>query len=196
MFTHGPGYVHTIKPITSLAQLEGKKIRIGGGIQTELGKRLGLTGVASPGSKVYEMLQQGVVDGVLMPINEQKGLRLSEVAPNIYKVPGGMYLGSFSVFLNPDFLASISKEDREAIMSVSGERLSALAGSLWDAADIEGTEHAKNMNVNITEGTSEEYSQYTTGIQEEWLKSVASRDVQAEAALKELKVIAQNYGKE
>ena len=31
IFTHGPGYVHTIKPISTLADLKGKKIRIGGG---------------------------------------------------------------------------------------------------------------------------------------------------------------------
>jgi TRAP-type C4-dicarboxylate transport system substrate-binding protein len=196
MFTHGPGYVHTIKPITNLAQLKGKKIRIGGGIQTELGKRLGITGVASPGSKVYEMLQQGVVDGVFMPINEQKGLRLSEVAPNVYKVPGGMYLGSFSIFLNPDFLASISQKDRDAIMSVSGEKLSALAGSLWDTADIVGTEHAKKMNVSIIEGTTQEFNKYSDGLNEQWLESVSDRNVEAKAALKDLTQIAQNYGKE
>jgi TRAP-type C4-dicarboxylate transport system substrate-binding protein len=196
MFTHGPGYVHTIKPISNLTQLKGKKIRIGGGIQTELGKRLGITGVASPGSKVYEMLQQGVVDGVFMPINEQKGLRLSEVAPNVYKVPGGMYLGSFSIFLNPDFLASISQKDRDAIMSVSGEKLSALAGSLWDTADIVGTEHAKKMNVSIVEGTIQEFNKYSDGISEQWLESASNRNVEAKAALKDLIQIAQNYGKE
>lgn len=196
MFTHGPGYVHTIKPISGLDQLEGKKIRIGGGIQTELGKRLGITGVASPGSKVYEMLQQGVVDGVFMPINEQKGLRLSEVAPNVYKVPGGMYLGSFSIFLNPDFLAGISQKDRDAIMSVSGEKLSALAGSLWDTADVVGTKHAKDMNVKITEGSIQEFDKYSEGLNEEWIESVSGRDVEAKVALEELIQIAQSYGKE
>ena len=194
IFTHGPGYVHTIKPVTSLAALKGKKIRIGGGIQSDLGKRLAITPIAAPGSKVYEMLQQGVIDGVFMPMGEQQSLRLYEVAPNVLAVPGGMYLGSFSIFINPDFLANLPKKDRDAIMNVSGEKLSAMAGSAWDRADAKGLIFAKNKGVTITSSKQlgEEFKQYSKGLDEEWVKSVNSKGIDAEAALKELREIALN----
>lgn len=200
MFTHGPGYVHTIKPISSLAELKGKKIRIGGGIQSDLGERLGITPIAGPASKVYEMLQQGVIDGAFLPINEQKGLRLTEVAPNVLKVPGGMYLGSFSIFMNPDFLDSLQPKDREAIMRVSGEKLSALAGRLYDEDDIRGEQYAKEAGALIIEGEkngalSQEFKELTKGLDEEWIESVKKRNVQGKEALDELRNIAQNYGK-
>ncbi|WP_037070657.1 TRAP transporter substrate-binding protein [Psychromonas arctica] len=199
MFTHGPGYVHTIDPITSLAQLKGKKIRIGGGIQSELGERLGITPIAAPASKVYEMLQQGVIDGVFLPINEQKALRLAEVAPNVLKVPGGMYLGSFSIFMNEDFLANLSQKDRDAIMSVSGEKLSALAGRLYDEDDVKGEQYAKEMGGNIVEAEkggklSQEFQKISEGLEAEWVESVKDTGVQGQQALDELKEIAQNYG--
>ncbi|NQY89959.1 MAG: TRAP transporter substrate-binding protein [Colwellia sp.] len=196
LFTHGPGYVHTIKPMTSLADLKGKKIRIGGGIQGALGKRFGITPIAAPGSKIYEMLQQGVIDGVFNPMDSQKSLRLYEVAPNVLVVPGGMYLGSFSIFINPDFLANLPKKDRDAIMSVSGEKLSAMAGSIWDKGDAIGLAFAKSKGVNVIDSKqlSEEFKQYSKGLDEEWVKSVESRGVDAKAALKELRTIAQNYG--
>jgi TRAP-type C4-dicarboxylate transport system substrate-binding protein len=189
--------VHTIKPITSLADLKGKKIRIGGGIQSDLGKRLAITPIAAPGSKVYEMLQQGVIDGVFMPMGEQQSLRLYEVAPNVLAVPGGMYLGSFSIFINPDFLANLPKKDRDAIMSVSGEKLSAMAGKTWDKADAKGLIFAKNKGVKVTSNKQlgEEFNQISKGLDEEWIKSVKNRDVDAETALKELRTIARNYGK-
>ena len=197
IFTHGPGYVHTIKPISTLAQLEGKKIRIGGGIQSDLGKRLKITPIAAPGSKVYEMLQQGVIDGVFMPMGEQQSLRLYEVAPNVLAVPGGMYLGSFSIFINPDFLADLPKKDRDAIMSVSGEKLSAMAGSAWDNADTKGLAFAKNNGVNITSSKKlgEEFKQVSKGLDHEWVESVKGKGIDAKAALKELRDIAQNQAK-
>lgn len=197
LFTHGPGYVHTAKPMTSLADLKGKKIRIGGGIQAAVGERLGITPIAAPGSKIYEMLQQGVIDGVFNPMDSQKSLRLYEVAPNVLAVPGGMYLGSFSIFINPDFLANLPKKDRDAIMSVSGEKLSAMAGSIWDKGDAIGLAFAKDKGVKVisTKQLGEEFKLYSKGIDEEWVHSVKSRGVDAEAALKELRTIAKNYGK-
>ncbi len=197
IFTHGPGYVHTIKPISSLADLKGKKIRIGGGIQSDLGKRLAITPIAAPGSKVYEMLQQGVIDGVFMPMGEQQSLRLYEVAPNVLAVPGGMYLGSFSIFINPDFLANLPKKDRDAIMSVSGEKLSAMAGSAWDNADAKGLTFAKNNGVTVTSSQqlAQEFKQISKGLDEEWIESVKSKGVDAEAALKELRKIARSQAK-
>ena len=197
MFTHGPGYVHSIKPMNSLAELKGKKIRIGGGIQSEIGKRLEITPIAAPGSKVYEMLQQGVIDGIFMPLDSLKSLRLYEVAPNVLAVPGGMYLGSFSMFINPEFLAGLSKKDRAAIMNVSGEKLSAMAGSVWDGGDAVALEFAKSKGINIVSNDklSQEFKTYTKGIAEGWVDSVKDRNVKADAALKELREIAQNYGK-
>jgi len=197
MFTHGPGYVHTIKPMNSLAELKGKKIRIGGGIQSDLGKRFEITPIAAPGSKVYEMLQQGVIDGVFMPMDSLKSLRLYEVSPNVLAVPGGMYLGSFSMFLNPDFLEGLSKKDRDAIMAVSGEKLSAMAGRVWDGGDKVAFDFAKSKNINIVSNDklTQEFKKYSKGIANDWVKSVKGRNIDAKAALKDLRKIAQNYGK-
>lgn len=195
MFTHGPGYVHTIKAMNSLADLQGKKIRIGGGIQSAIGKRLKITPISAPGSKVYEMLQQGIIDGVFMPMDSQKSLRLYEVAPNVLAVPGGMYLGSFSIFLNPDFMNSLSKKDRDAIMSVSGEKLSAMAGRAWDKGDSTALAFAKSKGVKIVSNDqlAQEFKKDTKGLAQDWIISVKDRHVNAKAALKELRIIAHNY---
>lgn len=196
--THGPGQIHSIDPINSLSDLENKKIRIGGGVQTQLGERLGITPVSAPGSKVYEMMQQGVIDGVFMPVTEQKSLRLYEVAPNLTLFPGGMYLGSFSMFIDPYFMEDLDPKDRKAIMSVSGEKLSALAGRAWDEADVEGLKAAKAAGVTVNELSENDpmtlkFHELTKGMDEAWIESVSDRDVDARAALDELRAIARNY---
>ncbi len=200
LFTHGPGQIHTTSPVTSLKDLESKKIRLGGGVQGVLGERMGVTAVGAPATKVYEMMQQGVIDGVFIPMGEQKSQRLKEVAKHVVMLPGGMYLGSFAMFINPDFMAGLSEKDREAIISVSGEKLSAMAGAACDAADIEGVEAAKEDGVAVTEVTADgamaiEFRELVKGMDEEWLESVADRDVDAKAALEEMRSIAQSYAK-
>lgn len=200
LFTHGPGQIHMAQPVSSLSDLKGKKIRLGGGVQGEIGHRMGVTAVGAPAPKVYEMMQQGVIDGVFIPMGEQKSLRLKEVARNVVALPGGMYLGSFAMFMNPDFLADLDAKDRDAILSVSGEKLSAMAGRAWDAGDSEGLKAAQEAGVNITmvkdgDALANEFKQLTEGMDEAFLASVADRGVDAKAALSELRDIARSYDK-
>ncbi len=194
LFTHGPGQIHMAKPIASLTDMKGKKIRVGGGIQGEIGKRMGIEGVPAPGSKVYEILSQGVADGVFMPMGEKKSLRLKEVAPFTMKFPGGMYLGSFGFFLSPDFMDSLSDADRAAIMSVSGEKLSQLAGAAWEANDDIGEADAKESGNNImdaSDAVNAEFAELVTGMDELWIEQAGKRGIDAAAALKEFREIAQ-----
>lgn len=193
LFTHGPGQIHLREPIDSLDDLQGKKIRIGGGVQTDIAERMGIAGVAAPGSKVYEILSQGVADGVFMPMGEKQSLRLKEVAPFTLKFPHGMYLGSFAIFLNPDFMASLDEKDRAAIMSVSGEKLSGMAGKSWDDAAKRGEQDARdsgNQIVDTSDAINADFDARVADMQAAWLKDVAERGVDAQAALDELRDVA------
>lgn len=198
LVTHGPGQIHSTFPVNSISDLENKKIRIGGGVQAEIGERAGLVPVAAPAPKVYEMLQQGVIDGVFLPVCDVKNLRLDEVITHSTQLPGGMYLGSFSFFINPDFLDSLDPKDRDAILRVSGEQLSALGGRAQDQSDVAGLEAARAAGVEIKvvkEGDplAREYAQLAEGIDEAWIESVADLKVDARAALEELRQVARTY---
>jgi TRAP-type C4-dicarboxylate transport system substrate-binding protein len=195
LFTHGPGHIHLREPISSLNEMEGKKIRIGGGIQTAIGNRMGIKGVAAPGSKVYEILSQGVADGVFMPMGEKRTLRLKEVAPFTMKFPTGMYLGSFGIFMNQEFMDSLDAKDRDAILAVSGEKLSGMAGKFWDADVAIGEKDAKefgNTIMDAPQSVLDEFNGMTSDMDQEWLESVNDRDVDAAAALEEIREVAQS----
>lgn len=196
LFTHGPGQIHLREPISSLKDMKGKKIRIGGGVQTEIANRMGVKGVAAPGSKVYEILSQGVADGVFMPLGEKRTLRLKEVAPFTMKFPNGMYLGSFGLFLNPEFMASLSDKDRKAIMSVSGEKLSAMAGRSWSEDAKVGEADARKSGNTIMDAPASVVSEFdamTADMETEWLEAVKGRKIDAKKALDELRSIARSY---
>lgn len=135
---HGPGAIISREPINSFADLKGKKMRVAGDVMTTLAERMGVVPVALPPNKVYEALSQGVVDGAFFTLETLKSFRLNEVAPYTVSFPGGLYRGSFSILMNRDTLDSLSAQDREAVLSVSGEKLSQLFGQMMDEADAAG----------------------------------------------------------
>lgn len=201
MFTHGQGTIQSNFKVTSLSDLEGKKVRVGGGVQTELAAEMKVTPVSAPATKAYEMLQQGVIDGIFMPMAQQKSLRLNEVTKYITIFPEGMYMGSFSMFINPEFMENLDERDREAIRAVSGEKLSRMAGAAWASGDAEGYVAAREAGVEINEVgaadlLSRQFNSMIEGMDNIWVESVADRNVDARAALKELRSIARNYHRE
>ncbi len=198
LMTHGPGQVHMREPITSLADLEGKKIRIGGGVSADVGTALGAVGVQVPAPKVYETLSGGVADGVWMPMETNKSLRLFEVAPNTITMPGGLYRGSFAIIMSEDALARLSDEDREAVLSTTGETLSAMAGKAWADADIAGIENADEVGVTMSEFSADDQAAFQAiadDIRGRVIDEVAGSGVDAEGAVALIEETMKSYGK-
>lgn len=198
LMTHGPGQVHMREPITSLKDMNGKKIRIGGGVSADVGTALGAVGVQVPAPKVYETLSGGVADGVWMPMETNKSLRLFEVAPNTMIMPGGLYRGSFAIIMSEDALARLSDEDREAVLSTTGESLSAMAGKAWADADLAGIENAKDVGVTMGEFSTDDqaaFADIATEIQGRVIDEVAAAGVDAEGAVALIQETMSTYGK-
>ncbi len=198
LMTHGPGQVHMREPITSLADMSGKKIRIGGGVSADVGTALGVVGVQVPAPKVYETLSGGVADGVWMPMETNKSLRLFEVAPNTMTMPGGLYRGSFAIIMSEDALARLSDEDREAVLSTTGEALSAMAGKAWADADIAGIENANEMGVSMGEFSADDqaaFAKIASEIRDKVIDEVAATGVDAEGAVALIQETMSTYGK-
>ena len=68
VFVHGPGQLYTTKrEIGSIEDLRGLKIRIGGGVAQEVAKAIGVVPIQAPVTQAYEILSQGVADGIQFP---------------------------------------------------------------------------------------------------------------------------------
>lgn len=200
LFLHGPGQIMMREKINSLSDLKNKKIRVGGGVQGLIAEKLGVVAVPAPGSKVYEILSQGIADGIFMPIKQQAFSRLSEVTTFVYEVSEGMYLGSFAIFINPDFMDQIGKKNTRAIMKVSGEKLSAFAGKVWAEGDQTGYDVAQKDGVKIIEWSSSDkrkFKRIAAKIEKKWINDVKKESkVNVKKALREYRALARKYQKE
>ena len=182
MWVHAPGQVHLREPIKSMSELKGKKIRIGGGVQKAIADTFGVAGVAAPGNKVYEILQQGVADGAFMPWEAHVSLRLREVAP--YVIENDMYYGVFSFVISEDFLDSLSAKDRQAIIKLSGRPFSELAAQKWDEGSVMARKQAKSQHIIASPGMKTEFKQATSHLESQWLKRASKKNKNAEKALR------------
>src|SRR5205823_14834935 len=79
VFTHGPGQMFTKRPVKSIADVQGLKIRTGGGIAEQVAKALGASAFVKPAPESYELLSSGVADGVFFPLESIISFKLDTV---------------------------------------------------------------------------------------------------------------------
>ena len=60
--THGPAVIQTKEPLTSLSQLKGMKIRLPGGMVSQVFEQFGVSTTSMPGSDIYPALEKGTID--------------------------------------------------------------------------------------------------------------------------------------
>lgn len=87
-----PGIVTRERPVQSLADLEGLRIRVPGELLSVM-RDLGADPVNMPMGEVYSALAKGIIDGVVAPTDTFRALHLAEVAKYYtpLAVPRGAY---------------------------------------------------------------------------------------------------------
>ncbi len=186
LMTHGPGHLHSDTKVSSLAEISGMKLRLGGGVSGAVGEALGATGIRVPAPKVYETLASNAADGVMMPMEGKAGFKLFEVAKHTYSVPGGFYRGSFAVIMNQDAFDGISAEDQAALEAVFGAHLSQMAGAMWDQIDGLGADalaaNADNSHNLASDADAAAWSELTGPLIAGVLEEVNGLGIDAAAA--------------
>ena len=95
VFTHGPGQMFTRRPVSGIADVQGLKIRTGGGIAEQVAKALGASAFVKPAPESYELLSSGVADGVFFPLESIVSFKLDTVVKYATMFPGGFYSSAF-----------------------------------------------------------------------------------------------------
>ena len=187
LMTHGPAHLHSARKVTSLDQVAGMKLRVPGGVGGDAGAALGATGIKVPAPKVYETLASNAADGVVMPLEARKGFKLTEVAQNVYEMPGGLYRGSFALIMNQETFDGLPEDVRNALdEQVFGEPASRMAGTVWDAIDVAGRQVTMDTPDNSINPASAAdvaaWEDIAAKIRANVLAEIAAKGIDAEAA--------------
>jgi TRAP-type C4-dicarboxylate transport system substrate-binding protein len=177
LFTHGPGQLYNARRSVSTAKdMQGLKMRIGGGVVVDTAKALGMIPLVRPSTETYEMISSGIADGAFLPKETVRSLKLESVIKYATSVPGGLYNSSFTLLMNQAKFNKLGKAEQAAIMKHSGEAFSRRAGRAWDAADVKGLETMKAQGiqvVNASDALVSEIRAKTDPIEREWIEKDA-----------------------
>ena len=188
VFTHGPGQIfNTKRAINSLKDLEGLKIRVGGGMVNDVAKALGTVPMLKPAPESYELLSQGVADGVFFPKEAPVAFKLVPLIKHATYVPGGLYNVAFTLIMNEAKWKQISAADQAAINKLSGEALARRAGKAWDAADARGEKAVREAGIPVVTASPQfvaEIKSRTDGLEKAWIDKVKAKGADGAAILK------------
>ena len=190
VFTHGPGQMFTKRPINGINDVQGLKIRTGGGVAEAVAKALGTSAFVKPAPESYELLKGGVADGVFFPLESIVSFKLDTVLEQATLFPGGMYSSAFGFFMNEDKWNKLPKQDQEAIAKISGEHIARLAGRSWDEADKKGLEALQKSGVKIVNADAAfaaEVQKRSAPIVDDWITKANAKGVDAAKILAEFR---------
>jgi TRAP-type C4-dicarboxylate transport system substrate-binding protein len=197
VFTHGPGHIfNTVQPVEAVEDLDGMKLRVGGGIVSQVADLLNVVTVPAPSTETYELLSNGVADGILFPHESVPFFNLEGVLEYGTIVPGGLYNTSFFFVMNADRFDALSAEDQEAIMSVSGEDFSRMAGRAWDDADaagLEAIEEAGIAMITASDAMMDSLHETLSPVDEGLVESMNEAGVDGGAALEMFRAEVEAY---
>ena len=195
IMVHGPGAIHSKKKITTLADLEGVKLRVGGG-GVRMAEALGAVPVAMPAPQAYEAIQKGVADGAMFPYEAIRGFRLGELVDYHLEIPGGLYTTPFAIIMNPAKYDSLSDEHKKVLSDLGGVAGAKILGAGWDAADVVGKEEALKQRGTISrlEGAELElWKEKIAFMDDDWIKTANDAGLDGKALLEDLRATMAKY---
>ncbi|MEI3612155.1 TRAP transporter substrate-binding protein [Pseudogracilibacillus sp. SO30301A] len=177
LYTTDPAQLYTVdKPVKSIDDLKGMRIRSPSPETSEWLEALGATPVSMPMNENFEALERGVVDGTIAPWEAVKTWGLDEVIK--YATVGNFYSTTMFVVMNEDVFNSFSPEDQETIQELTGDKMIEKTGEVFDQFGQEAIEQAKEKGVEIYELSDDElaeWSEYINPTIENWIDNVEEK---------------------
>jgi len=158
LYTHDGAVISANKPINSLADFKGMKIRTanrGGGAFL---RGVGATPVGSPVTEIQTMLTKGVIDGVLLPYEIVPAYKIHELVANHVTLSGDQpRFGTsvFAVLMNKKRYDALSPDLKKAFDDNSGRHIAKWAGETWEEVEKPGmamAQKAGNKFITIPQG--------------------------------------------
>ncbi len=195
LWVHAPGTLMIAsRPVRSLADLKGLKIRAPHHAMTETLKALGASPVSMPVPDVYEALSRRVIDGAAVPFEVATPLRLQEVAKFHTEVP--IYTSVFLFAMNRAKYEALPADLKKVIDANSGMALSKRMGEVWDAAEQPGRNAAKAAGGEFIPLPPAELAAWKAAAQpaiDQWVAAMAERGLDGKALLAEAQALIKKY---
>lgn len=196
-WVHGPGMIHTSKPVVTPSDLGGMKIRGGSRQVNALLNQLGATPVGMPVPAVPEALSKGVIDGTTIPWEVTRALKVPELVQNHTEFTGPMlYTITFVLVMNKDKFNDLPADLQKVIDDNSGLDFSVFAGGTQSDADGPSRQLAVDRGNNIITldaAQSAAWAAAAAPVYDTWLAEMKDRGIDGQALIDQAKALMAAY---
>ncbi len=196
LHVHGPGMFHSAtKPIQSVADLRGMKVRGPTRMVTRLLGAVGATPVGMPLPQIPEALSKRTIDACVIPWEVVPSVRVHELTrfhSEFDRTGPALYTTAFVMAMNKPRYESLPADLRKVIDDNSGLATSAWLGKTQEGNDPNGRQAAVergNTIYTFTAAQRQEFVERSSAIEGEWVADMNKRGFDGQDLLRSAKAL-------
>lgn len=190
LHAHGPGILASKKPVRSIGELEGMKIRATG-LSAKIVAGLGAVPISMSQGETYDALQKGVVEATFCPMETLKGWKQGEVIDYVIDTTAIGYTTAMFVVMNKAKWESLPQDIRTVLSEVSEEWI-LKQGQAWDRSDAEGEEFVRGLGKTFIELAADQQQAFVRAMDpvlEEYVTATEAKGLPGRAFLQDLQAL-------
>jgi TRAP-type C4-dicarboxylate transport system substrate-binding protein len=199
---HGPGVIHTAdKPVRSVEDIKGLKLRGPTRQVTKLLAALGATPVGMPLPQIPDALSKGTINGCVIPWEVVPAVKVHELTKyhaEFDPAGGSLYTTTFVMGMNKAKYNSLPPDLKKIIDNNSGMATSAWLGKAQQAGDAPGRKSAAdrgNTIFTVTADNAQNFRRKARQIEVEWVEDMNKRGFDGRKLLDTAKALIEKHTK-
>ena len=199
---HGPGVIHTAdKPVKSVADMKGLKMRAPTRQVTKLMGMLGATPVGMPLPGIPDALSKGTITGCVIPWEVVPSVKVHELTKyhaEFDPAGGALYTTTFVMAMNKAKYNSLPADLKKVIDANSGMATSAWLGKVQQGGDVAGRKAAVDHGNNIftvSANEAQEFRRKSRSIEVEWVEDMNKKGFDGKKLLETARGLIEKHTK-
>lgn len=181
MVSSPPAYLQTRKPIKTLEDLRGAKIRALGGTTTKVISALGAVPVVLSPTDVYDALSKGVADGAVVISDALTTLKWGDVLHYTTMNVSTSFVNNGYVVMNLNKWKSLPPDVQQTIDKLSDEYVVKMS-KLWDQKEKDAIATLKSKGhttITLSAAEEEKWAKRIAPLYDEYVKEKTAKGVPA-----------------
>ena len=199
---HGPGVIHTVdKPVKSIADMRGLKLRAPTRQVTKLLGVLGATPVGMPLPGIPDALSKGTINGCVIPWEVVPSVKVNELTKfhaEFDPAGGSLYTTTFVMAMNKAKYNALAPDLKKVIDNNSGMATSAWMGKTQQSNDIPGRKSASdrgNTIYTVSPAEAQEFRRKSRAVEVEWVEDMKKKGFDGKKLLDTARSLIEKHGK-
>ena len=201
-WVHDEGYVHTTnKPVKTLDDFKGLKLRAPTRQTNKLLAKLGATPVSMPVPAVADAVSKGTIDGFVIPWEVIPAFKLQELVKYHTETDPSrpaMYSAGFVFAMNQARYDALPADLKKVIDNNSGAALSKQIGKVWDESQAVGRKTATdrgNTFTRLSAAETDTWIKASAPLYDEWVADMDKRGAPGKQMLQDARDLLAKYRK-